>query len=357
MKRREFVLLSLGSFVFATMLLNLRSPSHIQAQGPPTPVGCVSAQEFSAVCYDGGAPALPCGSYTRTDYFGSGLKGLYSATVPCISGNVPETCPSVTDVTRSADNTACCDQDNDGYRSVQCGGNDCRDDNASINPGAEEICNDGIDNDCDGDTDFESVIDLCNNFLGGVWDSEFCYCWTATPILVDIIGDGFALTSWRGGVNFDLEGNGLRELLSWTGADSDDAFLALDRNGNARIDDGTELFGASTPQPHTTFPNGFLALAEFDKLTNGGNSDGKIDRHDLGFLSLRLWKDLNHDGISQRNELSTLPSLGVAAIGLDYQESRRTDRYGNVFRYRAEVIDEGGAHLGRWAFDVILVRK
>jgi hypothetical protein len=75
---------------------------------------------------------------------------------------------------------------------------------------------------------------------------------------------------------------------------------------------------------------------------------------------LRLWIDENHDGICQPQELHTLPELGVFSLALRYRELRRTDTFGNQFRYRARVNPDptdGESEVGRFAYDIFLALR
>jgi len=181
-----------------------------------------------------------------------------------------------------------------------------------------------------------------------------CQPYNPSPIIVDVDGSGFHLTSADDGVWFDFFGTGAAINIAWTAPTSTNAWLVLDRDGNGLIDSGKELFGDITPQPPTTNPNGFLALAEYDKPVNGGNADGVMSNKDAIFSSLRLWQDANHNGISEADELHRLHELGLKSIDLDYKESKKQDAYGNRFRYRSKVKDTHDAQLGRWAWDVFL---
>ena len=188
------------------------------------------------------------------------------------------------------------------------------------------------------------------------YDPYSCTCpdgINTSPIVIDVNGTGFFMTDAASGVVFNILNDGVPLQISWTANRSSNAFLVLDRNGNGVIDSGAELFGDLTPQPPAAKPNGFLALAEYDKPANGGNGDGRIDRRDAIFSALQLWQDANHNGVCEPNELRPLSDV-LSAIDLAYKESRRVDQYGNQFRYRSRVFDVNGAQGGRWAWDVFL---
>ena len=186
----------------------------------------------------------------------------------------------------------------------------------------------GGEGNCDFDLEFDgggSTVCDCNPY------SPDC----VSPILIDVAGNGFQLSTAAAGVFFNIRAVDAAQQISWTTPSSDDAWLVLDRNHNGVIDDGSELFGNFTPQPDPPVGqhrNGFLALAEYDKSTHGGNADGLITSHDGIFASLRLWQDHNHNGISEAAELSTLKAIGVKTIELKYKDAKKVDEYGNYFR-------------------------
>lgn len=178
------------------------------------------------------------------------------------------------------------------------------------------------------------------------------------PILIDLGGHGLQLTGASDGVEFDLDADGIAETTVWTEVHSADAFLACDRNNNGVIDDGKELFGEMTPQSGTPEPNGFNALADYDKASYGGNEDGLISAEDAMFQLLLVWTDVNHNGVSEFAELAPLGSV-VDAIELDYVETGRVDRFGNQYRYlsKAQLSGKGQGNAKTNVFDVWLVRE
>jgi hypothetical protein len=169
-----------------------------------------------------------------------------------------------------------------------------------------------------------------------------------SPVIIDVDGSGFHLTSAAHGVPFDFFGDGRTIQMAWIAPGSTNAFLVLPQNG--KVTNGKELFGNITPQPRSADPNGFLALASLNALT-GGRDRAVIDSRDPLYYKLRLWQFSNQNGKLVAGKLSTLPQLGIKAIYLNYGTTTTTDRYGNQFRYQARVVSTN-PHAGKYAYDV-----
>lgn len=139
------------------------------------------------------------------------------------------------------------------------------------------------------------------------------------PLIIDFGESGIQLHSLENGVNFDLDNNGFAEKTAWIGVE--DGFLALDRNGNGTIDNGSELFGDQVIlKDGSKSESGFEALAEGDD-----NEDGIIDGNDMIFADLKIWVDSDHNGISESDEITALDKVGIVSISLEHTEESFVD--------------------------------
>ncbi|MFZ5467368.1 MAG: hypothetical protein ACOZAI_08930 [Pseudomonadota bacterium] len=116
------------------------------------------------------------------------------------------------------------------------------------------------------------------------------------PLVISLDGGPAGVAGHR--LAFDLDADGQAESLP--GLVAGQGFLALDRNGDGRIRDGRELFGA-------TSGDGFAELARLD-----GDGNGWIDEGDAAFDRLRVWLDAGSGG----DRLASLRELGVGALSL-----------------------------------------
>jgi hypothetical protein len=159
-----------------------------------------------------------------------------------------------------------------------------------------------------------------------------------SPIVINVESGPYRLSGFDDPVQFDMNADGVTDRITWTARDGATAFLAIDRNQNLRIDDGSELFGNWTVLPSgTRASNGFEALIAFDD-----NGDGVIDAADAVWHSLLLWTDANHDGKSQPEELENIALNPIRAIETAYRRVARTDPAGNLFRYKGTAHFERG---------------
>jgi hypothetical protein len=180
----------------------------------------------------------------------------------------------------------------------------------------------------------------------------FCGNGGGSPIILDVTGEGFHLTSEENGVKFDILADGNPVQTSWTDPHYHTSLLVHDVPTNGRLT-GKNLFGNHT---YNGCRNGYCALAEFARVDLTKTST--IDSSNAAFAKLKLWDDVNHDGIAQPNELSSLSSKGVTSLSVVGTSNSYTDVYGNSFRYKGKVNPLGQPstdHVDRTSYDVFFV--
>jgi hypothetical protein len=158
-----------------------------------------------------------------------------------------------------------------------------------------------------------------------------------TPLALDLDGNGVRTISAVAGVVFDLDADGQAERVGWLS--TSDAWLALDRNGNGLIDDGSELFGSGTPMADGSKAlDGFAALRLLDT-----NQDHLIDSNDSAFTKLSLWTDINSDARVGSGELRTLYQSNVRSLSLSAKPTAVIDQ-GNLIGLLGSFETTDGQH-------------
>jgi len=186
------------------------------------------------------------------------------------------------------------------------------------------------------------------------------------PLAIDLDGDGIETVGIPGSgspILFDHDADGIRTGTGWV--KSDDAWLVLDRDGNGTIDSGRELFGVDTLITVTeTLPGGSQAVSYTRNARTGfealhtldtgdgtagsaGHGDGVFDASDAAFSQVRLWQDLNQDGVSQASELFTLADKGITRINLNETTASTNLGNGNTVTGHATVTRSNGSTTQR----------
>lgn len=158
------------------------------------------------------------------------------------------------------------------------------------------------------------------------------YCYES-PIIIPVgQSQAYKLTSIDDGVVFDINADGRPDRVSWTEAGSNNRFLAIDWNGNGRIDDGAELIGNHTVKGAR---NGFEALLMLYQEAKGTGGNISEDTPAL-YAKLLLWDDANHNGQSEASELEPFAKY-FSDMDLAWKEDSRRDGHGNLFAYQGFV--------------------
>jgi hypothetical protein len=173
--------------------------------------------------------------------------------------------------------------------------------------------------------------------LGALSVAQFQNLNLATPLLLDLNGDGVRTRAIDQGVKFDIFGSGDKVQTGWVS--KEDGLLVMDRDGDGQITNAGELFGNGTSVAGGKAANGYEALAALDS-----NKDGAITAADAGFGKLQVWVDANSNGVTDAGELSSLADRNIVSIGVNATATSAKDNGNWVGLAGSYSTGDGGTH-------------
>ena len=154
--------------------------------------------------------------------------------------------------------------------------------------------------------------------------ASFAMC---DPLVINLDTDVAALSDQT--LYFDIDSDGELDEIAGLGAGS--GYLALDRNGDGIVNDGSELFG-------TASGNGFADLAEFDEDGNGW-----IDENDAVWEKLKIWaKDENGKDVLYRLADKNVGAICLQNVATDFTQKSEDSQTLGAIRKSGVFLYENG---------------
>ncbi|MEW6351607.1 MAG: hypothetical protein AB1646_21360 [Thermodesulfobacteriota bacterium] len=171
------------------------------------------------------------------------------------------------------------------------------------------------------------------------------------PLVLDLDGNGIQTIGLDAELRVDHDADGFSERTGWVGWG--DGVLMLDKNGNHRLDNGTELIG-----DYEILPNGIRSTDGFGSLTfYDADGNGKLDASDPIWSELRIWQGyMDNVGYigdpSEQGKISTLDEMGIIAIDVNSTITNITDESGNTEVRSGQFIwaDGSSGKIAEYAF-------
>ena len=151
------------------------------------------------------------------------------------------------------------------------------------------------------------------------------------PLILDLGDDGVeTLDIDETNIYFDTQNTGFATKTGWVS--KNEGLLAVDKNNDGKITQQSELFGSETK-------SGFEDLRLYDS-----NNDGVINSSDTDYGKLKVWQDLNENGITDSGELKTLGELGINSINLDVVDLNLEQNQNTITGMSSYTTTDGKTH-------------